>query len=125
MTDSPYSILRRVRFLSRLFDERFRLPGTNYRFGLDGIIGLVPGLGDSIGAIVSAYIIVEAARLGVPKRVLLRMVYNTGLDALVGTVPVLGDVFDVIWKANKKNVALLEEYLRHRATPSNPPPNPA
>jgi hypothetical protein len=114
MATSDHAALQRVRFLSRLFDERFRLPGTNHRFGLDGIIGLVPGVGDSIGAVVSAYIIIEALRLGIPKRMLLRMLYNMGLDTLLGAVPVVGDVFDVVWKANKKNVALLDEHLQRR-----------
>lgn len=101
----------RVRFLSRLLDEQFRIPGTRYRIGLDGILGLIPGVGDVAGMLLSTYILYEAIKLGVPRRVLLRMVANLGLDTLVGAVPIVGDVFDIVWKANKRNVALLDAYL--------------
>ena len=107
----------RVRFLSRLLDEQFRIPGTRYRIGLDGILGLIPGVGDVAGMLLSTYILYEAIKLGVPRRVLLRMVANLGLDTLVGAVPIVGDVFDIAWKANKRNVVLLDAYLisQHKA----------
>lgn len=103
--------LSRLRSLARLLDSVFQVPFTRFRIGLDAVLGLVPGWGDAAGAVASAYIILQAARLGVPKAVLLRMVYNTGVEALVGIVPVLGDLFDAGWKANLKNVELLERYL--------------
>src|ERR1700756_135646 len=95
--------LKRVRLLSRLLDEQFRIPGTTYRVGLDGLLGLLPGIGDAAGALLSTYIVYEAIRLGVPKTLLLRMVANIGIDTVGGAIPVVGDIFDVAWKANKKN----------------------
>lgn len=103
--------LERSRNLARLLDNLIRIPGTNIGIGLDSIIGLVPGLGDVAGGVMSAYVLMTAARLGVPKAVLGRMLVNLGTDALVGAVPVLGDLFDVGWKANTRNVKLLEQAL--------------
>jgi hypothetical protein len=108
--------LKRVRLLSRLLDEQFRIPGTTYRVGLDGLLGLIPGVGDAAGALLSAYILYEAIRLDAPKTVLLRMVANIGIDTVVGAVPVVGDIFDIAWKANKKNAALLHAYLASQHT---------
>lgn len=88
-----------------------RIPGTGIRFGLDPLVGLVPGVGDAAGALVAAYVVLAAARLDVPPSTLLRMLTNIAIDALLGTVPVLGDVFDVAWKANRKNVTLIERHL--------------
>jgi hypothetical protein len=102
--------------LSHLLDEQFRLPGTSYRIGLESLLGLIPGIGDAAGLLLSAYILYEARKLGAPRRLLLRMAANIGLDALVGTIPLLGDVFDMTWKANKKNVALLNAYLAGHMT---------
>ena len=103
--------LKRVRILSRLLDEQFRIPGTTQRIGLDGLLGLIPGVGDAVGALLSAYILYEAIRLGAPRTVLLRMVANIGIDTVVGAIPVAGDIFDIAWKANKKNAGLLHAYL--------------
>ncbi len=97
--------------LAWYLDNSIKIPGLDYRVGLDALIGLIPGLGDTIGALLSSYILGEAARLGAPKAVLLKMAFNIALDALVGAVPVLGDLFDFIWKANQRNVLLLGEYL--------------
>jgi len=108
--------LKRVRLLSRLLDEQFRIPDTTYRLGLDGLLGLIPGVGDAAGALLSAYILYEAMRLGAPRTLLLRMVANIGIDTVVGAVPVVGDIFDVAWKANKKNSALLHAYLASQHT---------
>jgi hypothetical protein len=108
--------LKRVRLLSRLLDEQFRIPGTTRRVGLDGLLGLIPGGGDAAGALLSAYILYEAIRLGAPKTVLLRMVANIGIDTVGGAIPVVGDIFDVAWKANKKNAALLHAYLALQRT---------
>lgn len=97
-----------VRRLARLLDAQFRVPGTDWRFGVDALIGLVPGVGDVIGVVLSAYIIVVAARQGVSLATLVRMVINVGIEALVGAVPLFGDLFDAAFKANLRNIALLE-----------------
>ena len=106
--------LRRLRHFAHWLDDGLKLPGIPVRVGLDPIIGLVPGLGDAAGAILSAWILVEGVRLRASRATLARMVYNIAVDAVVGVVPVLGDIFDVVWKASLKNVALLE---RHHAEP--------
>jgi Domain of unknown function (DUF4112) len=103
--------LERLRRLARLLDSAVGLPGTRYRIGLDPIIGLVPGIGDVIGAIFSIYIIYQAARLGAPRSILVRMLANVGVDTLVGEIPLLGDLFDFGWKSNARNIALLEGHL--------------
>ena len=103
--------LERVRAMSRVLDTAIRIPGTNMRFGLDAIVGLVPGVGDLVGAGMSGFIILTAARLGAPPAVLVRMVANVGIDALVGVVPIAGDLFDAAWRANTRNAALLERHL--------------
>jgi hypothetical protein len=107
--------IERLRAVSRLLDNAFTIPGTNVRFGLDALIGLVPGVGDALGALFSAYLILQASRLGAPKSVINRMIANVGVDTVVGWVPLLGDLFDVTWKANNKNLALLEQHLQHPA----------
>jgi len=107
--------LERLRTVSRLLDSAFVIPGTRYRFGFDALIGLVPGLGDGASAIFSGYIILQASRLGAPKSVVTRMIGNVALDTLVGWVPVLGDLFDVAWKSNLRNMALLETHLQQPA----------
>jgi hypothetical protein len=102
---------RRLERLAWLLDAQFVLPGTGFRFGADAILGLVPGVGDAIGAGLSAWLIVEAQRLGAPNTLLARMVANLMLDAAVGAVPVLGDVFDAAFKANLRNMRLLRRHL--------------
>lgn len=101
---------RRLKTLGHLMDESIRLPG-GYRIGWDGIIGLIPGLGDVAGLAVSAYIIAESARMGAPKSVLMRMSANTAIDAILGAVPVIGDLFDFAFKANRRNLDLLQSHL--------------
>lgn len=103
--------LQQLRRYTRLLDDGIPVPGTRFRVGLDPVFGLVPGFGDALGALLGAAILVEAARRGLPRSVLLRMVLNIAADAGIGTVPVLGDVFDALWKANRKNLALLEGQL--------------
>lgn len=103
--------LERLRHLAHLLDDRFAIPGTRYRIGLDGLIGLVPGIGDAVTTAVSLYIVLEARRLGVPISKLGRMGLNVGLDALLGAVPLVGDLFDVAWKANKRNLRLVLDHL--------------
>ena len=101
----------RVRSLARVLDTALRIPGTGIRFGLDSVLGLIPGVGDLTGAALSGYIVLAAARSGVPASVLTRMVLNLGVDTLVGTIPLLGDLFDVGFRANTRNAALLERFL--------------
>jgi hypothetical protein len=107
--------IERLRALSRLLDDAFLIPGTRFRFGWDALIGLVPGLGDAVGAILSTYIILRASRLGAPKSVITSMVANVAIDTIVGWIPILGDLFDFGWKANTKNLALLEQHLQRPA----------
>jgi len=107
--------LRRVARLAYWLDDRFRIPGTRARLGLDGLLGLIPGIGDAATTAIAAYVIVEAARLGVPARTLARMLANLGVDFAVGLVPVAGDLADVAWKANRRNARLLRDHLSGRA----------
>jgi len=101
---------RRLGKLAHMLDSAIPLPG-GYRVGFDGIIGLVPGIGDLTGAAFSSYIIAEAHRLGVSRIVLMRMLGNMAVESLVGVIPVAGDLFDFAWKANRRNVALLERHM--------------
>jgi hypothetical protein len=103
--------LGHLRRFAHLMDDGIKVPGIPLRVGLDPIIGLVPGIGDAAGAILGAWILVEAARLRASHATLVRIFYNIAVDALGGTIPLLGDAFDVVWKANLRNVALLERHL--------------
>jgi hypothetical protein len=107
----PADPLARARTLARLLDSAVRVPGTNIRFGADAVIGLLPGLGDIGGAALAGYLVILAQRLGVPRAVVLRMLANVAVDTIAGSVPVIGDLFDVAYKSNLKNVALLERAL--------------
>lgn len=104
--------INKLRRLSRLLDNAIPIPGTKFRFGLDPILGLLPGGGDTVTGGLSAYIVVEAARMGLPREILWQMVANIILDSLAGTIPVIGDLFDVGWKSNVRNIALLEKHLK-------------
>jgi len=117
--EPPRSRLERIRVLSRLLDSAFPLPG-GYRIGLDGIIGLIPGFGDIVGSIASSYIIVESARLGASTATLLRMAVNVLVESLVGLIPFFGDLFDIVWKANEKNMALMDKQLAAAPPESSP-----
>jgi hypothetical protein len=99
-----------LRQLARLLDAAVRVPGTNIRFGLDAVLGLIPGAGDIAGGVLSSFIILQAAKLGAPRSVLARMVMNVAIDSIVGAVPVLGDLFDIGWKSNTRNADLLEQF---------------
>src|SRR5690606_34730764 len=101
-------------------DARFAIPGTGMRFGLDGLFGLIPGVGDAALMVASAYIIVEAWRAGVGKATLLRMAANVAIDVAIGVIPVLGDLFDFAWKANLRNVRLMAEDLARRDAARRP-----
>ena len=93
--------------LARYLDGLFRIPGTNWRFGLDALIGLVPNVGDTLTSFVSFYILFAGVRYGVPKITLLRMAFNIAVDYLVGSIPFLGDAFDFVWKSNQQNMNLI------------------
>jgi hypothetical protein len=104
-----------LRILTRLMDEAVQIPGTRFRFGLDALLGLLPGIGDLAGAAASGYALLVGVRMGVPASILLNMLLNIGIDAAIGVVPVLGDLFDVGWKANRRNLQLLEEHMARPA----------
>ncbi|MEZ4728786.1 MAG: DUF4112 domain-containing protein [Caldilineaceae bacterium] len=102
------AVLDQVDNLAWLLDNWINIPIINYRIGLDAIIGLIPGLGDAAGLLLSSYIVLQAVRLGTPQATLMRMVLNIGIEALIGLIPVLGDFFDATFKANVRNVRLLQ-----------------
>lgn len=102
--------LARYTVIADLFDQAFRIPGTSWRFGIDAIIGLVPGAGDLIGSLVGLYGIIVARQLGAPASIQIRMLLNLGVDALVGAIPLLGDLFDFAFKAHVRNRVLLERW---------------
>lgn len=104
--------LNHIRKLSRLMDTAIRIPGIGFRIGLDPIIGLIPGAGDLISTAFSAYIIFLAARFGLPRQILAKMIFNISLEAAVGSVPLVGDLFDAYYKSNIRNLALLEQHLQ-------------
>lgn len=111
--DSPErDRLERLRRLGYLLDNSIPIPGTRFRIGLETIVGLVPGVGDLVGGGFSAYIILQAARMGVPASLLARMGWNLLVDVVVGAIPFLGDLFDAGFKANMRNLALLEDHAR-------------
>ena len=104
--------LEALRKVAQLLDSAFVVPGTSYRFGLDPILGLVPGLGDLVSPLFTIGILWQARELALPRIVQLRMIFNVAIDSLVGAVPVLGDLFDFAWKANTMNLALLERHAQ-------------
>jgi hypothetical protein len=103
--------LQRVARLAYWLDDRFRIPLTRRRIGVDGLLGLVPGIGDTATALIASYIVLEAARLGVPKHMLARMLANVGIDYVIGLVPLVGDLADLAWKANRRNARMLRDHL--------------
>ncbi len=104
--------LLRLRRLSERLDETFTIPGTNYKIGIDPLIGAIPIIGDLIGAILSTYIIYSGIKMGASPKVVRKMVTNIVIEFIIGSAPLIGDVFDFFWKANKKNVELIEE-IKH------------
>jgi hypothetical protein len=107
-TDSKDRV-QRLRTLAWLLDNSIPLPG-GYRIGVDALIGLVPGVGDAIGAVLSAYIVNEARAMGAPRSVLMRMMGNVMIETVIGSIPLAGDLFDAAFKANSRNLALLAQY---------------
>lgn len=100
----------RLNFIAWLLDSSIPIPGTKWTIGIDALIGLIPFLGDLIGVLLSSYILTEAGRMGVSKTVLARMGFNVAVEGLVGIIPFAGDVFDAAWKANQRNVRLLNDW---------------
>lgn len=116
---TPYSEQRaRLERLAEWLDSKFRVPGTDLRFGLDGIVGLIPGVGDLSTFALSLYLILEALGMGARKRIVVCMLWNAGIDATVGAIPIVGDLFDFIHKANTKNIRLL--IAEHERLESHP-----
>ncbi len=110
--------MARIRRWSYLLDKAFRIPGTRMRFGWDAIVGLMPGLGDAVTALFSLSLLVQAFRIRIPGVVRVRMFINVIIDLLVGAIPVLGDLFDFAWKANSRNLELLERHATGIAEPT-------
>ena len=108
---SHFQRLERLERMAERMDSAFRVPGTRIRLGYDTILGLIPGIGDAAALTPAAWIVLESKRMGAPPDLLLRQGVNVGIDALVGTIPLLGDLFDVGFKANRRNVALLRRHL--------------
>ena len=103
--------IARIDALATLLDTAFVIPGTQVRFGLDALIGLIPGIGDAITTVMALFIVSEARALGAPPWLIARMIANVALDGLVGAVPLVGDAFDVAFRANRRNMALLRAHL--------------
>ena len=108
---SQAASLRRLRRISHLLDNAIPIPGTKHRIGLDPILGLIPGGGDLLGSVFAGYVVFKSAQMGVPQETLLKMAANIVFDTVAGTVPVAGDLLDVAWKANVKNIELLDAHL--------------
>ena len=104
--------IARITALTKLLDSAFLIPGLNRRVGLDAVIGLIPGVGDAISAALASYIIWEARQLGLPRWKIARMIGNLAFDTALGAVPVAGDVFDLFFKANERNLRIINEHLK-------------
>lgn len=116
-THTQNATMKQVARLTKLMDKQFVIPGTNFRFGLDGILGLIPGVGDVSTFAVSCYLITLMAKNGASGYVMARMVLNVLIDAIIGSIPFIGDLFDFAFKANSKNLRLMQEHFvegRHR-----------
>jgi len=101
--------LLRLKLLSERLDNSIKIPGTNQKIGIDPIIGLIPILGDFIGVIFSTYIMYSGIKMGVSSKIVKKMATNLAIEFIIGSIPIIGDIFDALWKANKKNVELIEE----------------
>ncbi len=107
--------LAHIRGLARFLDESIPVPGTKYKIGVEPIVGLIPGVGDFFGVTLSAYIILRAADLGVSAATIIRMIINLAIDGVIGSLPFVGDLFDLVWKANKRNIVIVENELLKNA----------
>jgi uncharacterized protein DUF4112 len=111
---SRRAALKRIDVLSQLFDTAFILPGTNVRFGIEAILRLVPGIGDVAASALSAYLLYEAHRLEVPGHIFARLTANVAIEGIIGAVPLVGDLFDVGFKANRRNLKILKNYFEEQ-----------
>jgi hypothetical protein len=118
LTAGQVQRLKALKHISRLLDSAFVLPGTDFRVGLDPLLGLIPGLGDLASPMFTIALLWQSRDLGIPRVVQLRMIFNVAIDALVGLLPVAGDLFDFAWKANDRNLALLERFAYEQRRPS-------
>lgn len=109
---APLARIARLRRLAWVIDALGRVPGTRFRFGLNSVIGLAPGAGDAVLALISLYIVFEAVQLGLPRAKIVRMLVNVAVEAALGAMPVLGDLLDVAWKANLRNVDIIDRHFR-------------
>jgi hypothetical protein len=107
--------LKRLKRIAKLMDTAWGIPGTRFRFGIDSIIGLVPGAGDMITLGISAYTLLLAAQLGAPKSLLIKMAANVAIDTGLGSIPIMGDIFDMFFKSNTRNLKMLLEHLGEKA----------
>ena len=103
--------IARIETVATLLDTAFGVPGTKFRFGFDGLVGLIPGVGDALTTAVSIWLVKEARVLGAPPQMIARMLANIGIDFAIGAVPLLGDAFDLFWKSNRRNLHLLRQHL--------------
>ena len=101
--------LLRLKLLSERLDNSIKIPGTNQKIGIDAIVGIIPILGDFIGAIFSTYILYSGIKMGVSSKIVKKMAANIAIEFVIGSIPIIGDIFDALWKANKRNVELIEE----------------
>ena len=101
--------LLRLKLLSKRLDDSIKIPGTNQKFGIDAIVGIIPILGDFIGVIFSVYIMYSGIKMGVSSKIVKKMAANIAIEFIIGSMPIIGDIFDALWKANKRNVELIEE----------------
>jgi len=101
--------LLRLKLLSERLDNSIKIPGTNQKIGIDAIVGIIPILGDFIGVIFSTYIMYSGIKMGVSSKIVKKMAANIAIEFIIGSIPIIGDIFDALWKANKRNVELIEE----------------
>ena len=101
--------LLRLKLLSKRLDDSIKIPGTNQKFGIDAIVGIIPILGDFIGVIFSVYIMYSGIKMGVSSKIVKKMAANIAIEFIIGSIPIIGDIFDALWKANKRNVELIED----------------
>lgn len=108
--------IARIEALAALLDTAFVFPGTNFRFGVDALIGIIPGIGDALTTAISLWLVKEARALGAPGHLIARMLGNIVIDGVVGAVPLVGDAFDLVWKSNRRNLHLLRKHLAREGT---------
>lgn len=121
MKDDIERRVEAIESLAELMDSQFPLPGTKMRIGVDTIIGLIPGIGDTISLSIAGYIVLQSARLGVGTQRIIQMLINIFIDWLIGLIPIIGDFFDIGWKGNLKNAAILRDYAESILLPNKTP----